>query len=140
MLSPQGEPIFFDLFDIGTLKEAEKFFYKIGADADEARDALFAQLGPLEELARFIVAHVTSVLVGDPRVMENKAFIEGIDLRADGWSLDHLRQRWQETSSLETTERWMWSFDPKVMNRFRHMPADMRPPVALTQVGEMARP
>ncbi len=54
MLAPQGEPIFFDLYDIGTLKEAEKFFYKIGAEADEARDALFAQLGPLEELARFV--------------------------------------------------------------------------------------
>jgi hypothetical protein len=136
MLAPQGEPIFFDLFDIGTLKEAEKFFYRIGADADEARDALFAQLGPLEELARFIVAHVTSVVVGDERVLENKRFVEGIELCAEGWSLDELRQRWQEASS--TDERWTWSFDPQVMRRFRHMPADMPRPVAPTEVGEVA--
>ena len=138
MLAPQGDPIFFDLYDIGTLKEAEKFFYKIGAEADEARDALFAQLGPLEELARFIVAHITSVVVGDPRVMENKAFIEGIDLRGEGFSLDDLRRRWQEVSSKDSTDRFMWSFDPKVMNRFRHMPKDMPMTAAPAQVGGMA--
>ena len=75
---------------------------------------------------------------GDERVMENKQFVEGIDLRAEGWSLDELRQRWQVASAIETDERWMWSFDPKVMRRFRHVPTGMPLPVAPTQVGEMA--
>jgi len=49
---------------------------------DEARETLNGHLGTLEELARFIVAHVTSVVVGDERVIESKRFVEGIDLRA----------------------------------------------------------
>jgi len=116
-LTPQGEPVFFDLMEIGTMREAEKCFYKIGVGADEARETLNAHLGPLEELARFIVAHVTSVVVGDERVLENRRFIETIDLKADSWPLETLHNRWKECAS--STERWQWSFDPHVMRRFR---------------------
>jgi flavin-dependent dehydrogenase len=121
ILTPQGEPIFFDLMDIGTLKQAETLFYKIGVDVDEARELLNSRTPALEELARFIIAHVTSVVVGDERVVANRKFIEGIDLKqggAGGWPLDSLRQRWEECKGSEGG--FMWSFDPKVMNRFRH--------------------
>jgi len=30
MLTPQGEPVFFDLMDFGTMRAAEKCFYKVG--------------------------------------------------------------------------------------------------------------
>jgi len=119
-LAPEGEPIFFDLMEIGTLREAEKCFYQVGLGSDEARETLNAQLGPLEELARFIVAHVTSVVVGDERVLWSRRFVDGIELRAQGWSLDELRQRWQEAA--DSPERCEWSLDPRVMHRFRPQP------------------
>jgi len=127
-LAPEGEPIFFDLMEIGTMREAEKCFYRVGLDSDEAREALGAQLGPLEELARFIVAHVASVVVGDERVLWSRAFVEGIELRGHGWSLDELRRRWREVE--DSPERWEWSFDPLVMRRFRPGPqaSPVKPP------------
>jgi flavin-dependent dehydrogenase len=126
-LAPEGEPVFFDLMEFQTLREAEKLFYRIGADVYEAREALNNYLGPLEELARFIVAQVTSVVVDDERVLENRRFIEAIDLRATGWPLETLRQRWEECAGSD--ERWQWSFNHRLMNCFRsasasgHMPS-----------------
>lgn len=128
-LTPKGEPVFFDLMEIGTMREAEKCFYKIGVSADEARETLNAHLGPLEELARFIVAHVTSVVVGDERVLENKRFVESIDLKTDSWPLETLKARWQECAA--SGERWQWSFDPYVMRRFRSAEGGMTPPMAI---------
>ncbi|MGE0454529.1 MAG: NAD(P)/FAD-dependent oxidoreductase [Vicinamibacteria bacterium] len=116
-ITPQGEPVFFDLMDFGTMRAAEKCFYKVGVSVDEARETLNGHLGTLEELARFIVAHVTSVVVGDERVIENKRFVEGIDLRAERLTLDDLRRRWQEAASSDET--WQWSFDSTLMRRFR---------------------
>jgi flavin-dependent dehydrogenase len=136
MLAPQGEPIFFDLFEIGTLREAEKFFYRVGVSVDEGREALFNHLGPLEELARFIVAHVTSVVVGDERVLTNRRFVEGIELRAESWPLEELSRRWQEAASSD--ERWQWSFDPSVMRCFRHDPAGKPAQAPTAPVREMA--
>jgi hypothetical protein len=44
-LAPEGEPVFFDLMEFQTLREAEKLFYRIGADVYEAREALNSYLG-----------------------------------------------------------------------------------------------
>jgi hypothetical protein len=136
ILAPQGEPIFFDLMEIGTLREAEKFFYRIGVGVDEARAALIKHLGPLEELARFIVAHVTSVFVGDERVVTNRRFVEGIDFRGEACTLEELARRWEACAASE--ERWEWSFDPYVMRRFRHPQAAAPAEPAMAQAREMA--
>lgn len=134
--APQGEPIFFDLMEIGTLREAEKFFYRIGVSVDEARAALIKHLGPLEELARFIVAHVTSVLVGDERVVTNRRFVEGIDFRVEGCTLEALTRRWEAVR--DNDERFEWSFDPYVMRRFRHPPATAPAEPTMAREREMA--
>jgi hypothetical protein len=124
IIAPQGEPIFFDLFDLGALKGAEKFFYEVGVEADEAKDILNGYLGPIEELARFIVAHISSVVIGDPRVVTNRKFVESIDLKAGNWPLEDLKKRWEECK--DSDERWMWELiDPKIMNVFRHPPLPM---------------
>ena len=135
-LAPEGEPVFFDLMEFQTLREAEKLFYRIGADVYEAREALNSYLGPLEEMARFIVAHVTSVVVDDERVLENRRFIEGIDLRGTGWPIETLRRRWEECSGSE--ERWQWSFNHRLMRCFRTPSASGDKP-ALAKAVEQAR-
>jgi flavin-dependent dehydrogenase len=135
-LAPEGEPVFFDLMEFQTLREAEKLFYRIGVDVYEGRDALNTYLGPLEEMARFIVAHVTSVVVGDERVLENRRFVEGIDLRAPGWPLETLRQRWEECSGSD--ERWQWSFNHRLMRCYRSASASAPMP-AMAKAAEQAR-
>lgn len=114
---PTREPIFFDLMDVSTLREAEKTFYKVGVSVDEAKKVLGEQVANLEELARFIVAHVVAVMIDDERVMTNRRFLEEIDLRAVPYDLDALCRQYQEIAGTDAS--WEWSFDPAVLQRFR---------------------
>jgi len=136
-ITPLGEPVFFDLMEIGTMREAEKCFYKVGVSADEARETLNGHLAPLEELARFVVAHVTSVVAGDERVLENKRFVEGIDLKADRWPLDSLLARWKECAGSD--ERWQWSFDPHALRRFRSAAGSLPQPMSAAAAAELVK-
>jgi 2-polyprenyl-6-methoxyphenol hydroxylase-like FAD-dependent oxidoreductase len=77
---PSGQPRFIDFMEFGALRAAESCFYKVGLSAAEAKPVLTEQRGNVEELARFIIAHVVEVVSGDARAM-SAAFVEGIDLR-----------------------------------------------------------
>ncbi|HLE84729.1 MAG TPA: NAD(P)-binding protein [Thermoanaerobaculia bacterium] len=96
----QGEaavgPVFFDFTEIGSLREAERTFYEIGVTVEEARRVLARQVGNLQELARFLVAHVASSVLGNPRVVRSRRFVEGIDLEAIRFEPESWAARWAE--------------------------------------------
>ncbi len=112
-----ARPTFFDFTEVATLAAAEKTFYRVGVDALEARTVLAAQLEGLEELARFVVAHAASVVLGDSRVRTCRRFVEGIDLRALAFDPDDFARRW--AASGPDGELYEWSLDPTVFDRFR---------------------
>src|ERR1700674_3624760 len=75
-----GPPRHFDFYEFAHLRAAAECFYQVGLSAEEARPVLAEQLENLEDLARFIVAHVSAAVTGDARAL-SREFVEGIDLR-----------------------------------------------------------
>ena len=127
-LEPPAGPLYFDFLEIGTLRRAEKTFYRVGAGVDEAKRTLGEQVESLRELARFIAAHVASVLVGDPAVRTNRRFVEALDVDDLAFDPEATRRRWR--GCRDDKELYPWSFDPAVMDRFRTARRAERRPVA----------
>jgi len=113
---PASGPIFNDFTEIGPLQAAEKSFYLVGVSVDEARRVLDLQFANLKEMARFIVTHIISVVLGDERVLTNRPFIEGINLDRLRFYPDEMRERYARCA--DSTSRHEWSFDPCVLSRF----------------------
>ena len=111
------EPLYFDFMEIGTLRRAETTFYRVGAGVDEAKRTLGEQVESLRERARFIAAHVASVVIGDPAVLTNRRFVEALDVDALAFDPEATRRRWEECR--DDKELYSWSFDPSLMDRFR---------------------
>lgn len=112
----RGEPRFNDFTEIGPLRNAEKAFYAIGVTADEARRMLDQHLANLEEMARFVIAHISAATLGDERALTNRAFIESIDLDCVRFNPAEMRERYAGCSA--KTELYEWSFDPCVLRQF----------------------
>jgi flavin-dependent dehydrogenase len=113
---PASGPIFNDFTQIGPLQAAEKSFYLVGVSVDEACRVLDLQFANLKEMARFIVTHIISVVLGDERVLTNRPFIEGINLDRLRFYPDEMRERYARCA--DSTSRHEWSFDPCVLSRF----------------------
>ncbi|MCP3963335.1 MAG: hypothetical protein GY719_36315 [bacterium] len=124
-VAPPEGPLYFDFMEIGSLREAEKTFYEVGVPVSEAKAILARQVDNLRELARFIAAQVASVVLGDKKVLTNRSFVEGFDVRKLEFDPEQMRRRWQECAADE--ELYLWSFDPFVMDRFRTSPAEGGP-------------
>jgi flavin-dependent dehydrogenase len=110
-------PIFNDFMEIGALRVAESAFYRVGVTVNEAREVLDEQLANLMELARFVVAHVHSVVLGDRAIVTNRSFVESIDL--DDFCFNESRMRERYAIHAEDTEQYVWAFDPSALDRFR---------------------
>ena len=118
--APQQEPRFNDFMAIGALRAAERSFYEVGVSLADGRRVLDEQLANLQELARYIIAYVSSVALGDSRVMVNRAFVEAIDLQAFHFDPDGMAERYAAYAGMEAT--YGWSFDPWVLELFRTIP------------------
>lgn len=127
-------PIFNDFMEIGALRVAESTFYRVGVTVEEAREVLDEQLANLMELARFVVAHVYSVVLGDRAVVTNRSFVESIDL--DNFYFDEGQMRERYAAHAENTERYIWAFDPSALDRFRTSPC--APPLFVPAREELA--
>lgn len=114
-LPAPAEPVLFDFTELGPLARAEKAFYEVGLEAREAKEVLAAQVGNLLELARFVVAHAASVVLGEPAAREDRGFVEALDPAATQFDPEELARLWTEHRSGEPRE---WSFDPTVVDRF----------------------
>ena len=109
------EPLFKDFSEVGHLRRAEQAFYAVGLTADEAMPVLDRQLENLEEMARFIVAHVTAAVLADQSVVTDRAFIESIDLRTLRFDVAEMRERHGRRSGGGTS--YVWPFDEEVVGR-----------------------
>lgn len=111
------QPVFNDFMEIGALRVAESAFYRVGVPVEEARRALEAQLANLRELARFIIAHVHSVVLADEAALTNRAFIESLNL--EDFRFDEREMRERYALYADATETFAWTFDPTALRRFR---------------------
>jgi hypothetical protein len=116
-LRPPDDPRFFDFTSVEPLRTAERTFYRVGLGPAEAKRVLDGQLASLLELARYFVAHVASVVLDDPHVVNNRAFVEGIDLHGLRFDPEAFRARYELCPSRD--EPYAWSFDATVLERLR---------------------
>lgn len=113
-----GEPRFFDFLEIGTLREAERCFYEVGVSVNEAKRVLDRQLDNFEELARFLGAHVASVVLGDPRVARSAAYVATLDPADLVFDPAEMAETWERCRDDETEQEWTY-VDPSVLDPFR---------------------
>src|SRR5215468_8866947 len=118
---PPQAPRFHDFAAIGALRTAESTFYRVGISVAEAPRILDEQLANLRELARYIIAYVSSVVLADERVLTNRAFVEGIDLSNLRFDPGAMYDRYVQCTGV--TEPYAWSFDPFVL---RHLQTEPR--------------
>jgi flavin-dependent dehydrogenase len=110
------EPVAFDFTQIAPLKNAEALFYQIGLSSGAALDLLDEHLGRLKELARYIVAHASSRVVGQKSLLTNRAFVESIRLNQVSFDPEAIRAHWSAAAA--QTREFQWSFDPHVLSPF----------------------
>jgi hypothetical protein len=113
-------PVDFDLYRFAPLVAAEQCFYAVGLGADEALEVLDRQLAGLVELARFAAAWVASRVLDDPTAVEDRRFVEALDLQAlelDPVALARLRSAHRGSSA------YPWHLDPGVLGPYRHAPS-----------------
>jgi len=114
-----GPPRHFDFYEFGHLRAAAECFYQVGLSAEEARPVLAEQLENLEDLARFIVAHVSAAVSGDPRAL-SREFVEGIDLRRLAFDAAAIVSRIAGIAGTAgDSEPYVWRLQPAAMERFR---------------------
>ena len=109
--------VFNDFTEIAPLRNAERTFYHVGVSIDEARQILDEQLDNLKELARFIIAHIYSVVLGDQRVLTNDAFIKSLKLDDIRFDAEEMRVTYEKYAA--ELELYVWEFDQCVLDRFQ---------------------
>ena len=109
-------PRFFDFKDVATLVHAESAFYKVNLSAKEALQELDQQLIHLRELARFSIAHISSVVAGDPALIKSKSHVERIDLESFRFDVSVIREEWSSIARSE--EEYAWEIDSGVYQKF----------------------
>jgi hypothetical protein len=118
---PEG-PVFHDFTQLEPLKRAEQTFYQVGVTGDEAKEVLDDQLVNLKEMAKFLVAHVYSVVLGDERVLTNGSFVESIDLKH--LTFDPARMRADYAMHCGSHQKFAWNLNPHALRAFRVDEAD----------------
>src|SRR5262249_22108420 len=109
-------PVFFDFMELTPLREAERTFYAVGVGVEEASAIVDRQLTNALTLARFIAAHVSARVIGDPAVRSNRAFVEGLDLASLRFDPEDIRARYTAAAADPTS--YSWPFDATVVDRF----------------------
>lgn len=116
---PPAEPIDFDFTTIAPLARAAETFYAVGTSVEEAREVLRRQLANLEDLARMIVARVASVVLEEPRLLLDRAFVAGLDLEHLKFEPEAWGERWADSQNDDTmAEPYAWGFDPTTLEIF----------------------
>lgn len=110
-------PVFYDITTLETLQRAEKTFYRVGVSVEEAREILDEQLNNLKEMARFIVAHIGSVVAGDETLLTNRAFVESFDLEAVRFDPAELRVLAENCA--DEKEIYQWTFKTDAVKCFQ---------------------
>ena len=111
-----AEPVHIDFYGQEPLRMSEKLFYEVGLTEDQAQDKLEMQVERLKEFARYILAQVYAVVVGDKRVLLNAPFIAGIRLRETTFDPEKMRQHYALHAGSE--EIHQWNLNPFALETF----------------------
>lgn len=110
-------PIFHDFTSLAPLARAEKTFYEVGVTDDEAKAVLDSQLESLAEFARFIVAYIYSVVLGDERILFNHSFVSAIDFKSLSFDVEAMANEWERHAA--SSDEFEWSFCPRSLDPWR---------------------
>ncbi len=111
--SAAAEPCFFEFTSVEPLRRAESTFYEVDVDVDGAIDVLDRQLNNLEELARYLVAHMCARVAGDPGLVTSRNHVESIDLEQLEFNAEELAARWNALPV--SGEAYAWQLDPHAL-------------------------
>jgi len=114
------EPCCFDFYELCPLRESEKMFYQVGLSREEADQVLEGHLVRLKEFARYILAHVHAVVLGDRRVLTNSPFVSSLKLRDTVFDVDRMRAAYAPFA--ESDEIYPWTLNAFALEAF--LPAE----------------
>jgi len=115
-MTPLGEPAHIDFYDMEPLRLSEKLFYEIGLTREEAEGRIEIHVEKMREFARWIVAHVHAVVVGDKRALLNKPFVASLKLREIAFDPERMKQHYAKFA--DATEMQQWNLNPFALESF----------------------
>jgi flavin-dependent dehydrogenase len=111
-----AQPQFFDFTELLPLKASADLFYCVDLSATQAASILQREMGKLVDFARFIVAHVYSVVAGDPGLVVDRRFVENLNPAEIGFDPESPLRQAQARSDCAPYE---WGFDPECLARLQ---------------------
>ena len=111
-----GMPLLFEFSDFPALARSRQLLWQVGLTAEQALATLEPHWADLEELARFMAAHVIARVAGAPEAVQRRAFVEGIDMNALRFDPAAMQAHWEATR--HDKRRYRWKLDPEVMAAF----------------------
>jgi flavin-dependent dehydrogenase len=133
---PHRSPIFYDFYESGGLGTAEKTFYRVGVSVEEARTVLDEQLANALLLARWTAGHIYAMMLDEPSIVWNRAFLESLDLERLPVDLDLIRAGYAPFAGSTDRFEWPSGWNPEAALRFRTPP---RTPSTATGMGPGGR-
>jgi hypothetical protein len=112
-----GVPLLYEFSDFAPLARSRVLMNDVGLTPEEALRRLEPHWADLEEMARFMAAHVMARVVGEPEAIHRRAFVEGIDMNALRFDPEAMRAHWEATRHDRTPQRWTL-LDSEVMAAF----------------------
>ena len=111
-----SEPVNIDFYDLLPLRNSEKLFYEIGLTPEEAEARVEMHVEKMKEFARYLIAHVHAVVLGDKRALLNAPFIASLKLREAVFDPDQMQQRWAKYADSDRIHQW--NLDPFALETF----------------------
>lgn len=111
-----AEPTHIDFYDMEPLRMSEKLFYEIGLTREEAEQRVEMHVEKMREFARYIVAHVHAVVVGDKRALLNKPFVASLKLREIVFDPERMKENYAKFA--DSTEMQHWNLNPFALESF----------------------
>ena len=99
-------PRFFELMEIGPLRESERMFYSVSLSPEEALEKLSRGVRNLEELVRYIVSHVYASVSQSPSLLTNPAFVNAIVLNDIVFDPARIEREGGRHRTVSGTYRW----------------------------------
>ena len=124
MSGPLADPVHIDFYDLEPLRMSEKLFYEIGLTTEEAEDRIEHHVEKMKEFARYILAHVYAVVLGDKRVLLNKPFVASLKLRETVFDPERMKETYARFA--DSNEMHQWNLNPFALETFiPEMPTPM---------------
>jgi flavin-dependent dehydrogenase len=113
---PLADPVHIDFYDIEPLRLSEKRFYDIGLTTEEGEECIEKHVQRMKEFARYILAHVYAVVLGDKRVLLNRPFVNSLKLRETVFDPERMKAAYAPFA--DSNEMQEWNLNPFALETF----------------------